>query len=761
MLLITRYLLILISLFSFLPGNAQVLQRTLDSLARNLEPSSGDAVRTTLYVRTSKDIYESMEDLWFKVYALDARHQLLSGIDHTLYVQLVHAQKDSVVWEEAYPIENGTANGHIYLDDSLPAGNYRLCAYSAHSLTRDAASFTGARSISIVRNVAELLRKKPAYQRTDSLQQKIQFNLLPESGVLLSGVTNRVAFKAVAENGLPCAVSGTLFDGGKAIAHFKSTHAGMGSFLLRPASGSTYHVRLDAPFADTLYALPAASTQGMTFRLLHNSKDSITFRVYNQAPEKQLFYFRLQARGLTQLMASATIQDSLDLKLPLQDVTAGVAEATLFDHRAMPVAERLIYVKPDRRLSVTATLSRKSYGTKTKIVLRIHTADEQGKPVIAQLGAAAYDRIYHRPADPHDIQTHYLLTTQLKGNIYDPGYYFDTAQTNRLQALDLLLLTQGWRSYSWNEEALKKTGSGNSLVLSDSTRGELVPLRKKTKSSQQAVMLFDAEQQHNQLVTLDNRGAFRLSPEHLRLSRNIYIKHYGKQQDFELKVYDPFEPINKIKPWRKINDPLEGTPMANEQPAAENPSILTRGNIQLKAVEIQGKTAVVFRDKYIGHLDSLAKYQHLTDKTHGGWLNCPAGDGDERPVEGQTYIVWTGPNPPASHPFSFNSTNTKQIVYHYPRYTEEELLKMFGIAKAKGYYPQKEFYQPNYDQQQNTGMDYRNTLLWAPNIITDENGDATLEFFSSDINTAFYGIVEGISNNGLAGKTDFEFTVTK
>jgi hypothetical protein len=274
-------------------------------------------------------------------------------------------------------------------------------------------------------------------------------------------------------------------------------------------------------------------------------------------------------------------------------------------------------------------------------------------------------------------------------------------------------------------------------------------------------MLFDAEQQHNQLVTLDNRGAFRLTPEHLKLSRNIYIKHYGKQQDFELKVYDPFEPINKIKPWRKINYPLEGVPMGNVQPAAENTSMLTRGSIRLKAVEIQGKTAVVFRDKYIGHLDSLAKYQHLTDKIHGGWLNCPAGDGDERPVEGQTYIVWTGPNPPTSHPFSFNSTNTKQIVYHYPQYTEEALLKMFGIAKAKGYYPQKEFYQPDYDQQQNTGMDYRNTLLWAPNIITDENGDATLEFFSSDINTAFYGIVEGVSSNGLAGKTDFEFTVTK
>lgn len=762
MLLIMRYLVFLmISLFSFFPGEAQVLKSRLDSLAHSLDTYQDGAVRTSLYLRTSKDIYEAMEDCWFKAYVVDARQQLLSDVDQTLYIQLVHEQKDSIVWEEEYPIEKGTANGHIYLDHSLPEGNYWLCAYSAHSLAANAACFPGTRKIKIVKNAAELLRKKPAGPVTGSIQKKIQFNLLPEGGVLLSGATNRIAFKAVAEDGLPCPVSGTLFDGSKIIGHFKSSHAGMGSFLLRPASGRTYHVRLDAPFADSLYLLPEAATQGMTFRLLSNSKDSIAFRVYSQGPEKQLFYFRLQTRGRTQLMAASAIQDSLDLRLPLQDVAAGMAEATLFDHRAVPVAERLLYVKPNNRLSVTAKLSGTDYGTRTKILLHIHTADEQGQPVIAQLGAAAYDRIYHRPMDPDNIQTHYLLTTQLKGNIYDPGYYFDTTQTDREQALDLLLLTQGWRSYSWNGEELKKAGN-DSLVLSDGINGQLVALRKKTKSPQQVVMLFDAAQQHSQLLTLDSRGAFRLSPDNLKLSRNIYIKHYGEQQDFELKVQDPFESINKIKPWRKINYPLEGMPaMANRQADGENLFMLTRGSIRLKAVEIQGKPAAVFRDKYIGHLDSLAKYQHLTDKAHGGWLNCPVGDGDERPIEGKTYIVWTGPNTPASHPFLFNSTNTKHIVYHYPQYTEEALLKMFGLAKAKGYYPGKEFYQPHYDQQPDSAADYRNTLLWAPDIVTDENGNATLEFFSSDINTAFYGIVEGISGTGTVGKADFEFMVTK
>lgn len=753
------YSTVLFVLVSVLSGHAQTPAQKLDSLARILENFVGDIPRTSLYVRTSKDIYESMEDLWFKTYVVDAQHQLLSAIDQTLYIQLVHEKKDSVVWEEVYPIERGTASGHIYLDNALPVGNYWLCAYSAHSLTADASSFLGVRRIKIVREAAELVRKKPAVASTNNFPKKLQFSLLPESGLLLSEVPNRIAFKAVTEDGLPYTVSGTLFDGNEAIGQFKSIHAGMGSFMLRPESGKRYHVRLDTPFSDSLYALPAVRDQGMTLRLLRNTEDTLSFRIYNKGAGQQHFYFRLQTRGITRLMASAEIKDSLDLKLPLQNVPGGIAEATLFDHYPTPVAERLVYIKPNNRLSVTAKVSKESYNRKSKISLQIHVADEQGRPAVAQLGAVVYDGIYHQSNNPDDILTHYLLSTQLKGAIYDPGYYFDTTKADRKQALDLLLLTQGWRSYSWGEEQLGKTGS---FVLSDSTKGKLVSLKKKTKSPQHAIMLFDAAQQGNQLVAIDNEGLFWLSPENLNLSRSIYIKHFGEQQDFELKLYNPFDAINKIKPWRKINYPLESIEATAEKIISlENPFILTRGSIKLQEVEIKGRTKTVFRDKYIGQLDSLAKYQHLTDRAHGGWLNCPVGDGDERPVEGKTYIVWTGANTPGTHPFSFNSTNTKRIVYHYPQYTEEELLKMFGLARSKGYYPEKEFYQPDYDKEKDPLPDYRNTLLWAPNVVTDNNGNATLEFFTSDINARFYGIVEGISGNGLVGKSDLEFMVTK
>jgi hypothetical protein len=103
------------------------------------------------------------------------------------------------------------------------------------------------------------------------------------------------------------------------------------------------------------------------------------------------------------------------------------------------------------------------------------------------------------------------------------------------------------------------------------------------------------------------------------------------------------------------------------------------------------------------------------------------------------------------------------IIYHYPKFTEEEILKMNNLSRVKAYYIHREFYQPNYDNAAllETVPDFRNTLLWSPLVSTNEKGEATVEFFCSDINTGFVGKIEGVSGEGLLGAKDFEFAVRK
>ena len=96
-------------------------------------------------------------------------------------------------------------------------------------------------------------------------------------------------------------------------------------------------------------------------------------------------------------------------------------------------------------------------------------------------------------------------------------------------------------------------------------------------------------------------------------------------------------------------------------------------------------------------------------------------------------------------------------------YSEDELLKLFNISGIKGYYPQKVFFEPvyNVEEQIEDFSDYRNTLYWKPDIITDENGEAVVNFYCSDINTRFMGHIEGVSGDGLLGTQNFEFYVRK
>ena len=103
----------------------------------------------------------------------------------------------------------------------------------------------------------------------------------------------------------------------------------------------------------------------------------------------------------------------------------------------------------------------------------------------------------------------------------------------------------------------------------------------------------------------------------------------------------------------------------------------------------------------------------------------------------------------------------KGFVYPGPQYNEKQLLEKYGIAKVQGYYPKREFYQPDSSELQSSLPDPRNLLQWQPEVITDDNGVAEIPFAASDVNTEFIGIVEAIDGSGLMGGQTFSFRVFK
>ncbi len=702
-----------------------------------------------VYIQTSKDIYETEENLWFKGYVLNQKNLKPSARNKILFVQLVNDITNLPVWEEKYEIENGFVNGHIYLDHSLKEGDYTMYAYSASTLGSILSEFHSARKIRILNSISSYTF--PKKERKNS----IQFNVFPEGGYFVSDIESYVAFKAIDSQGLPIEVSGTVYENDVSLLDFESSHAGMGRFKITPDATKRYHIEVFSPSGQKTYFIQDILSSGHTLQLLSNTDKELRIKVSKSNIKKENVYIRVQMNGTVYMIVNIRLTNEMIVRIPLSDIPRGIAEITLFNNDLKPLAERLIFVNQDRKLNISTILNKTRYTTREKAILKVKTTDQYGRPVVAHLGLSVFDKLYRNYQGSKTIESHYLLSSKLKGQLYNPTYYFDTINQNRKEALDLLLCTQGWRRYIWTESNLENLVSKKSrLFVDDIVRGRIVSKRRPKKlefiPKTHAVMTFSgSNEKHKELVLTDSLGRFDITPRHLRMANRAYL--YVKalddpEREFKLSIGDyRFKNINKWRTKTTINYPI----FENLLPKSKNTNTFkVMANVnQLNEVNVKGRIQKVFRDKYLGTLDSLAGVGINLDYVCGyNILNCQNHTEGRKPVIGETLKENSG----------------SIIVYSRKSYTEAELLEKFNLAMIKGYYGKKEFYQPKYDPELKLNdpfPDTRNTLFWKSNLITNNKGEASIEFFCSDINTGFLGQIEGVDNFGMLGSNKFEFRV--
>jgi hypothetical protein len=716
-----------------------------------------------IYLQTDKGIYETEEDLWFKAYVLDAKTHFLSIRNRTLYLQMFNEADDKIVWQEKYPIENGIASGHIYVDNSLLNGDYRIEAYTRHSFFADSSERTSIRRIKVLQNIN--MRKKVASPLRD---KGFRFETFPEGGNLISCCPSKLAFKATDGHGYPIEIQGALYENDTVVTTFQSSHAGMGYIRFTPSIGNTYQIRLSN---DSIYSLPKIYPQGMTLRYVGQDSTHIEFTVYqNEGQPKQKFYLAGQLRGTLSCVAEGILNQSAGMKIPLSAFSGqGIAVFTLYDNAIQPVAERLVYVHPQKRLYIAAKPEKESYMTREKVSVKIKVTDQNGKPVTAHLGVSVSDPLYRNPTD---ILTHCYLLSEIRGKIYDPVYYFNKENTNRHEAMDLLLLTQGWRRYI--RQSNNSISHGQNPVFDDII-GVHSTKNKKFKNQQQFIKISNPEGK-SLLVSTDSVGCFAVGDEIMKTFRGgyLYLKPLlSDEYKPILNIDDPFMTINQTMKMKEIVYSLSNpdTPKKKDAHRYIDPSI-----IELGEITVTGQTGMVCRDKHIGYLDSLVRMNLEPWVCEHGYLEnylpgfthhhnpayCPhAFTAKERniPIEGKVYKL-------LKCKYYDNGTfivtdPRSSIVYHGPQYTDEELLRINNMWRVKSYYGAREFYQPDEDEMLSAKPDFRNTLFWSSSVITDGNGEANITFYCSDINTEFTGQIEGIGDGGLLGSSIFNLRVLK
>ena len=608
-----------------------------------------------------------------------------------------------------------------------------------------------------------------------------RFGVYPEGGNLVAGLPARVAFKATDGRGYPVKAEGTLYAGETPVATFESAHDGMGCFVFTPAAGRTYRIELTN---GSTCPLPEIYPEGMTLQLARRDTAGLEFAVAQTAglPAREI-YLLGQMRGLVCCVAKGTLRDSLKIRIPAAEFPyQGIAGFTLFDETLQPVAERLAYLHPQKKLHIRIEPDKNSYGLREKATLKIRVTDGEGKPVRANLGINVFDQAYQNPADPVNLLSYCYLSSQIRGVVHNPAYYFDEEQADRIRALDLLLLTQGWRRYVWDVSS--PAGRGEPF-LTDEIRGvQRIGSKKKSKETQRSEQLIQVSgaEGNSAFIWADSTGCFTVDTEQMKELRGGYV--YLKpmlSEEFKpkLEITDYFPSIDSLRKSKPARYPVMDLSLTGNEQVLDRPVVSNDSTILLDEVVVSRKARRPFRDKFMGRLDSLMQMDigmpwvcpdgHLENYKDGYTVHhdpryCPNAtivplEKRSKPVEGKTYRI--------IRPKYFDGgkwfivEDEQYVVYHGPIYSEEEILRRNNLWRTKGYYAAREFYQPDEVDMQLSTPDARNTLLWQPSVVTDEKGEASVSFYCSDINTGFVGVAEGTDGAGLLGTGKCEFRVVR
>ena len=718
-----------------------------------------------LYIFPSKEVYETGEDLWFKAYLMDKQTLALSERSQTLYL-LLRSETGEVVWTEKYPLKEGRGDGHVYIGENWQLGEYHMEGYTRSSFTTDTTYAILPRRIMVVNRVAQMDSISAEAMRRDSVERltaRHRFDLFPEGGNLIDGINVVVAFKATYGNSMPEEVSGIVMEDGHEIATFKSLHDGMGQFTLTPYRGRDYKIQLED---GRTYSLPAIQSTGLTLRVTRNNNSGITLLVSGPDTISRPFTILAKMRGMPCCSAQGTVRGQQKVKLPMEKFSLqGIVEISLSEGDRL-VAERLVYVNPKQQLKITAHTDHQQYNRRDQGKVSFKVTDPSGQPLKAELAVSIFDKTCLYQPGHENILSHCFLSEQIRGNIFNPTYYFDERNADRLQALDLLLMTQGWRRYILDDEPTPLTS-----ILSDGVRGQDLAER------QQFLQAFTPDSD-TLLVMSDAQGRFEITPSQMdQLQGYFYLKPLVKKPKVKLILENPFDSIAVYQQGRQRYLPQD---FLYETNYGDRDVIDAFGTVVLKNVDVTGKRRTPYRDRVMEYLDSLAivasgAWVCVHDHGLGKQYYINEYKGYACHPMGTPYVGYNGPRLQPKRGQAYGRVLLEEhggrwwnvackmgpIIYEGPNVTEKGLLEMNGMKTSQGYYPHREFYEPDPVEHSPTMPDPRNTLKWAPAVMTDEKGRAEVAFVNSDVNTEFIGIAEAIDGTGFLGYQTFTFRVIR
>jgi hypothetical protein len=437
----------------------------LTSFGRSLVPqnqSTDDSLEIIekAYLHVDRDSYFPGDDIWFKAYLVNAADRFLSNHSTNLHVELISPDL-KIIDSRIVRLEKGLGNGDFHLSEKLPSGKYCIRAYTNYMRNFNDLLFFN-KDIKII-NSADALQ---AFSDTINYNlNKPEITFYPEGGSLVDSVTSVVAFKAVDEHGSGYDVSGQIYSSaGEIVTEFKSTHKGMGIFMLDPQPGLKYYALIKNPKGDLFkYEIPESFSAGVVLNISGDQKHKLSVIFKTNTRTLSLVNdhdLTLTVSARSNPFKSYTLRmSSLNsfFNLPTDDLPDGIAMITLSGVNDIPLCERLVYIQNDDEARINIETDKNEYNQRDSVNVKISLRVDSRVPQDAFLSLSATDKLFtdNSTGFPATISSWFLLESDVRGPVEDPSYYFDFSNPGRLKDLDLLLLTQGWRDFKWKYSSLE------------------------------------------------------------------------------------------------------------------------------------------------------------------------------------------------------------------------------------------------------------------------------------------------------------------
>jgi hypothetical protein len=401
-----------------------------------------------VYVQTDKDNYISGQSLWFSIYAMS--FGIPSDISKIVYVELINTE-GNVVAQAKLPMEKGKSEGDLILLDSLNSGVYQLRCFTAWMLNFDE-HFIFHKTIYIQNPV----------KQTDSFGKMVtdinhyHIDFFPEGGELVDGNLCKVAFKAVEGTGMPVDVTGEITDDqNNHVAPLQTIHDGMGEFSFLAHSQHTYHASVHLPDGSvTTVQLPQIKTFGVTLRVVEQNDEEIDIAVFHHDEftneYRDLMLAVYQNSGRTAVYPLQIEKGKNIFSIKKAKLSRGVLRITIFNSNGIPLAERVLFLYKNDNLKIGLSTDSLSFrpGSKNEFTARINNEVWEKDFAFFSVAVTDADMV---PEDSinDNMYSAFLLSSELKGYIHKPAYYFLSDDDNTKKALDLVMLTNGWRHFKW------------------------------------------------------------------------------------------------------------------------------------------------------------------------------------------------------------------------------------------------------------------------------------------------------------------------